>query len=203
MLARHQRRHKTPPVSLVGDHRPAQLAQLPQVCEHHGISLEHANRGLLRMRNGSFWVYDHRHGLPRDKLFRIIDDQAGNLWLPSNIGVFRIARAELDEIDAGTRRQLAVHVLDRSDGMPGSQGNGASMPAGWRVSNGALAFPTSAGLGLIDPRIAGRYDGRASPVVFESVSVDGVARAPAALLRLSFFFAPIALTIHCQRSSAK
>jgi EAL and modified HD-GYP domain-containing signal transduction protein len=29
--------------------RPAQLAQLPQVCEHHGISLEHANRGLLRM----------------------------------------------------------------------------------------------------------------------------------------------------------
>jgi len=143
-----------------------------------------SDRGLLRMRNGSFRVYDHRHGLPRDKLFRIIDDQAGNLWLPSNIGVFRVARAELDQIDAGTRRQLAVHVLDHSDGMPGSQGNGASMPAGWRVHNGALAFPTSAGLGLIDPRIAGRYDGRASPVVFESVSVDGVDRAPAAQLRL-------------------
>ncbi|WP_413975738.1 diguanylate cyclase [Stenotrophomonas acidaminiphila] len=143
-----------------------------------------SDRGLLRMRNGSFRVYDHRHGLPRDKLFRIIDDQAGNLWLPSNIGVFRVARAELDQIDAGTRRQLAVHVMDRSDGMPGSQGNGASMPAGWRASNGALAFPTSAGLGLIDPRIAGRYDGKASPVVFEAVSVDGVARAPAALLRL-------------------
>lgn len=29
--------------------QPAQLARLPQVCEHHGISLEHANRGLLRM----------------------------------------------------------------------------------------------------------------------------------------------------------
>lgn len=29
--------------------RPAQLAQLHRVCEHHGISLEHANRGLLRM----------------------------------------------------------------------------------------------------------------------------------------------------------
>lgn len=29
--------------------RPAQLAQLPAICEHHGISLEHANRSLLRM----------------------------------------------------------------------------------------------------------------------------------------------------------
>lgn len=143
-----------------------------------------SDRGLLRMRDGAFRVYDHRHGLPRDKLFRIIDDQAGNLWLPSNIGVFRIARQELDQIDAGTRQQLAVHVVDHSDGMPGNQGNGASMPAGWRASNGALAFPTSAGLGLIDPRIAGRYDGKASPVVFEALSVDGVARAPAGRLRL-------------------
>jgi len=143
-----------------------------------------SDRGLLRMHDGAFRVYDHRHGLPRDKLFRIIDDQAGNLWLPSNIGVFRIARAELDQIDAGTRRQLSVHVLDHSDGMPGSQGNGASMPAGWRASNGALLFPTSAGLGLIDPQIAGRYDGKAAPVVFEAVSVDGVAQAPAARLRL-------------------
>ncbi|WP_235504342.1 MULTISPECIES: ligand-binding sensor domain-containing diguanylate cyclase [Stenotrophomonas] len=143
-----------------------------------------SDRGLLRMREGGFRVYDHRHGLPRDKLFRIIDDQAGNLWLPSNIGVFRIARKELDQIDAGTRRQLAVHVIDHSDGMPGSQGNGASMPAGWRASNGALAFPTSAGLGLIDPRIAGRYDGKAPPVVFESVSVDGVQQTLADRLRL-------------------
>jgi hypothetical protein len=29
--------------------QPAQLAQLPTVCEHHGISLEQANRALLRM----------------------------------------------------------------------------------------------------------------------------------------------------------
>lgn len=29
--------------------RTARLAQLPEVCEHHGISLEHANRSLLRM----------------------------------------------------------------------------------------------------------------------------------------------------------
>ncbi len=142
------------------------------------------DRGLLRMHDGRFRVYDHRLGLPRDKLFRIIDDEAGNLWLSSNMGVFRIARAELDQVDASTRHQLAVHVIDHSDGMPGNQGNGASTPAGWRAGNGALAFPTSAGLGLIDPRIAGRYDGKAPPVVFERVSVDGVQLASADGLRL-------------------
>ncbi|SBV38127.1 Diguanylate cyclase (GGDEF) domain-containing protein [uncultured Stenotrophomonas sp.] len=133
-----------------------------------------SDRGLLRMRGDTFHVYDHRHGLPRDKLFRIIDDQRGNFWLSSNHGVFRVARGEFDQLDAGTRRLLAVHVVDRSDGMPGDQGNGASMPSGWRADNGALLFPTSAGLGLIDPRIAGHDDERVPPVVFESLAVDGI-----------------------------
>ncbi len=31
----------------------AQIAQLPAICEHHGISLEHANRSLLRMLGSS------------------------------------------------------------------------------------------------------------------------------------------------------
>lgn len=137
-----------------------------------------SDRGLLRMRDGRFRVYDHTLGLPRDKLFRIIDDLRGNLWLSSNQGVFRIAREDFDQVDAGTRKQLSVHMIDRSDGMPGDQCNGASMPAGWRASNGALLFPTSAGLGLIDPKVAGRHDGKVSPVVFERMMVDGVEWPP-------------------------
>lgn len=137
-----------------------------------------SDRGLLRMRGNDFRVYDHTLGLPRDKLFRIIDDLRGNLWLSSNQGVFRIAREDFDLVDAGKRKQLAVHMIDRSDGMPGDQCNGASMPAGWRASNGALIFPTSAGVALIDPKIAGLHDGKVSPVVFESMTVDGVELPP-------------------------
>lgn len=143
-----------------------------------------SDRGLLRMRGERLRVYDHRHGLPRDKVFRIIDDHNGNLWLSSNQGVFRVARGDFDQLDAGKRRLLAVHVVDHSDGMPGSQGNGASMPAGWRASNGALLFPTSAGLALIDPDIASRHDRRVPPVVFESMAVDGNVRPPLSSYRL-------------------
>ncbi len=143
-----------------------------------------SDRGLLRMRGETFRTYDHRVGMPRDKLFRILDDQQGHLWLSSNQGVFRIARSDFDQVDSGERRQLAVHVIDHSDGMPGSQGNGSSMPAGWRAGNGALMFPTSAGLGVIDPLLAGRYDGEVPPVVFESMAVDGVEQPPGASHRL-------------------
>jgi c-di-GMP-related signal transduction protein len=38
---------------------PAQLHRLAETCEHHGISLEQANRGLLRMRATS---RDQRRG---------------------------------------------------------------------------------------------------------------------------------------------
>lgn len=143
-----------------------------------------SDRGLLRMRDGRFTVYDHARGLPRDKLFRIIDDGVGSLWLSSNTGVFRVARRELDEIDAGTRTQLAVHVLDRSDGMPGSQSNGASQPAGWLTREGRLLFPTSAGLAVIEPRalVTGRVG--APPVAFERIIVDGQAQPLRPLLTL-------------------
>ena len=135
-----------------------------------------SDRGLLRMRAGRFTVYDHTRGLPRDKLFRILDDGAGSLWLSSNMGVFRVARSELDEIDAGTRAQLAVQVVDRGDGMPGNQSNGASQPAGWLTRQGQLLVPTSAGLALIDTRAAAGGRIGAPPVAFERVTVDGQAQ---------------------------
>lgn len=142
-----------------------------------------SDRGLLRMRNGRFTIYDHHHGLPRDKLFRILDDGVGNLWLSSNMGVFRVARSELDQVAAGSRSQLAVHVIDRSDGMPGSQVNGASQPAGWLARDGRLLFPTSAGLAVIDPAAGDGRNG-APPVAFERITVDGQPQPPGRALRL-------------------
>nr|WP_244292376.1 ligand-binding sensor domain-containing diguanylate cyclase [Xanthomonas hyacinthi] len=132
-----------------------------------------SDRGLLRLRDGRFRVYDHRVGLPRDKLFRVIDDGHGHLWATSNQGVLRIARDSIAQLDAGRRTQLAVDVVDRSDGMPGSQGNGASAPAGWLSRAGTLLVPTSAGLALIDPALPSRHSWRAPAVAIERLQVDG------------------------------
>ncbi|WP_164739762.1 ligand-binding sensor domain-containing diguanylate cyclase [Xanthomonas sp. BRIP62411] len=132
-----------------------------------------SDRGLLRLSGETFRVYDHRVGLPRDKVFRVIDDGRGYFWLSSNHGVFRIARSDFDQLDAGTREQLSVEVVDRSDGMPGNQGNGSSAPAGWMTQSGQLLFPTAAGLGVIDPARVGTLQGHRVPIVFERLLVDG------------------------------
>ncbi len=132
------------------------------------------DHGLLRKRGLDLLVFDHRKGLPRDKVFRIIDDGQGHLWLPSNQGVFRLDRNDLVAVAAGARSQLAVDVIDHTDGMPSSQGNGASTPAGWLTREGRLLFPTAEGLAVIDPR---RVDGNArlrrAPVAIEDVAIDG------------------------------
>lgn len=104
----------------------------------------------------------------------MIDDGRGYFWLSSNHGVFRIARSDFDQLDAGTREQLSVEVVDRSDGMPGNQGNGSSAPAGWMTQSGQLLFPTAAGLGVIDPARVGTLQGHRVPIVFERLLVDGM-----------------------------
>lgn len=132
-----------------------------------------SDRGLLRLRNDRFQVYDHRAGLPRDALFRILDDGRGHVWLTSNRGVFRIGWHQFDEFDAGRRTALAVAVLDASDGLPSSQANGSSQPAGWMADDGRILVPTSAGLGVIVPGQVPFEHPPPVPVVIEAVAIDG------------------------------
>ncbi|MGV8961463.1 MAG: diguanylate cyclase [Stenotrophomonas sp.] len=131
------------------------------------------DHGLLRRRGPEFQVFDHGNGLPRDKLFRILDDGRGHLWVSSNQGVFRLDRQDLVAVAAGARTQLAVHVVDHTDGMPGSQGNGASSPAGWMTQQGQLLFATSDGVAVIDPARVGNERLHTAPIAVETVSIDG------------------------------
>ena len=144
----------------------------------HGEFWVATDRGLLRMRGESFDVFDHARGLPKDKVFRILEDGRDYFWLLSNRGVFRVDRSEIDQIDAGTRTQLSVVVVDDTDGMPDNQGNGGTWPAGWRTVAGNLLFPTAAGLGLIEPRRVDQTRPGPIPVVLEYVSIDGVRQPP-------------------------
>lgn len=131
------------------------------------------DHGLLRRRGLSVQAFDHARGLPRDKIFRILDDGQNHLWLSSNQGVFRLDRNDLVGVAAGARAQLAVHVIDHTDGMPSSQTNGASSPSSWMTDKGQLLFATSGGLAVIDPQRVGHERLQTAPMAIESVSVDG------------------------------
>ena len=81
--------------------------------------------------------------------------QLGALWarvIADDALLLILDRRDLIAVAAGARTHLAVQVLDHTDGMPSSQGNGASTPAGWLTNEGKLLFPTGGGLAVIDPQ---------------------------------------------------
>lgn len=134
------------------------------------------DRGLLRLQDGRYTLYDKRNGLPHDKLFRILDD-GEHLWLSSNRGVLRVARHELEQVHNGELLQLSVLVVDQTDGMP-DQSNGGSWPAGWLTRMGSLLFPTANGLGRIEQdRLQARRVAPV-PVEVEQVQIDGELHEP-------------------------
>ncbi len=132
------------------------------------------DRGLLHWRNGIFVQFDHRQGLPNNRLFRLLEDDNGDFWTSSNRGVFRISRAALTAVENHHLARLPVEAFTQADGLPSSQANGASAPAGWPMRDGKLWFATANGIGVIDPDDARRQRAQGITLVVEAVEADGV-----------------------------
>ena len=131
------------------------------------------DRGLLHWRDGRFMQFDHRQGLPNNRLFRLLEDDNGDFWASSNRGVFRISRPALTAVENHHLVRLPVEAFTHADGLPSSQANGASAPAGWRMRDGKLWFATANGIGVIDPDDARRQRAQGITLVMESVEADG------------------------------
>ncbi len=156
--------------------------------------------GIVRLRDGRFTRYDHASGLPSNSIFRILDDGRGTLWMSSNRGLFGVPRADFAALDQGRLDSLRVDVIDHADGMPSSQANGGSAPAGTRTRSGALWFPTAGGIAVLDPALAARTSTNPVPIAFEQFSVNGMAQPleahmtlPADTRRIAIDYAGISL----------
>ncbi|MBN8481165.1 MAG: diguanylate cyclase [Xanthomonadales bacterium] len=158
------------------------------------------DHGIVRMRDGRFTRYDNASGLPSESVFRVLDDGLGTLWMSSNRGLFGVRRADFAALDEGRLPSLRVDVIDQADGMPSSQANGGSAPAGTRTRNGELWFPTAGGIAVLYPAQTGRASSNPVPIAFEQFSVNGAVRPlqppmilPADTRRLAIDYAGISL----------
>jgi ligand-binding sensor domain-containing protein len=132
--------------------------------------------GLWRGRRDGWAGFGLAQGLAEDVVWRILDDSQGFLWLPSNRGVQRVARTELEAVASGQTDRVLPHTFGTADGMRTRECNGATSPAGWRGRDGRLWFVTAKGLAVVDPT---RLVVRAPPsVMIDGVVVDG-GRLPA------------------------
>jgi len=111
-------------------------------------------------------------GLSDDVIHRILEDDAGQVWMSSNKGVLRVSKRELDEVADGTRKSLIPVVYGTVDGMKSAECNGGAS-AGTFTREGTIWFPTIAGAIAIDPAHL-RTNTLRPPVVIEAVLVDGI-----------------------------
>jgi PAS domain S-box-containing protein len=127
--------------------------------------------GLLRFQNGHFIRFTTKEGLFDDAVFKILDDGAGSLWLSSNLGVSRVAKDQLNAFAAHRIHKISYRAFGTADGMRIAECNGGFQPAGWRLADGRLLFPTMLGVAATQPRSVA-LDTRAPKLVIERVSVD-------------------------------
>jgi ligand-binding sensor domain-containing protein len=107
--------------------------------------------GLNRFRKGAFTTFSSREGLFDDALWQVLDDGYGNLWMSCNRGIFRVSKGDLDAYAEHALRRLSFRYFGVAQGLKSRECNGGFQPAGWRLRDGRLAFPTMKGVAVLDP----------------------------------------------------
>ena len=127
--------------------------------------------GLLRLSEGELRVLTGQDGLWDERVWKVLEDDAGNLWCSSNRGVFRVEKSDIDAYLRGQRREVTSQVFGTADGMASSECNGGFIAAGTRTQDGRLWFPTTRGVAVVNPAEALRPK-PIPPVTLRGVVVD-------------------------------
>ena len=144
------------------------------------------DRGLARVPRdgGAIAVVGRAQGLPFEKIFAIVGDPQGNLWLTGNEGVVGLSLAAVEAVAAGRRSAVEARLYGRADGMVSTQANGGSTPAASLDTAGHLWVATAQGAARLDPSTRVRRDVSLPAVSIESLDVDGRRFDPAVPLQL-------------------
>ena len=132
--------------------------------------------GLIYLKDGHWGTLTHEQGLPDDSISDIRSDNAGNLWIGSSSGIFRISRRQSDSITAGEINLVNCLQLGSGDGLGTWEIVGGYQPIACRTADDRFWYVTSVGLATVDPQ-AIQPNGLPPPVVIESVRADGKAIA--------------------------
>lgn len=132
----------------------------------------YAERGLGRIKDGRFFLYDRIHGLPGPYVSQILADDVGRLWLAGNRGVCTALIDDLDAVARGGKGRFTPMVFGRDEGLPRFEASYDIWPNSARDGRGRLVFSTPAGLLLARPDSVFQSP-EAPPVIIERVTVNG------------------------------
>ena len=128
--------------------------------------------GLKRLKGGQLCSYTTQEGLLNDVIYGILEDARQNLWLSSSKGIFRVRKADLDEVASGRAKALTPVCYGKTDGiLSSSQFTDAIQPAASKDTLGRLWFRTIQGVTVTDPERIIRNE-VVPPVWIEEVVAD-------------------------------
>ena len=154
-------------------------------------------RGLFRFRDHQLKAITTKDGLPNNTLLRAVEDGKGNLWVSSNLGIFRLGLKELSGFADGKIPSVLPVSYGLGEGMRSSECNGGT-PGVWKTTDGRIWFPTLRGVVAIDPNAGSRLP---PSVVLEeawankvALRRDGRTSAPAGNNTFDFQFTALSLS---------
>lgn len=109
--------------------------------------------GLIVYFKNQFRVYDSSNGLNFNGIFRILPDHQENVWLSGNFGLQRIAINDLINLkhNSDSGAMVVVQHYGTPDGMKNAEAVGGIFPAGYKMRNGELWFPSVEGVAIVHP----------------------------------------------------
>ena len=125
-------------------------------------------RVIYKARDGSAWIgtygqgfYKYEKGrflkMPADlrnnlaTVHCFMEDRQGYFWLPTNKGLFRVEKKELDSYASGNKADVYYYYFDKSSGFTTNEFNGGCTPCGIVTRDGRFSLPTLDGLIQFDP----------------------------------------------------
>ena len=127
--------------------------------------------GLARIKGGEVKAFTKRDGLPEDGIAQLQDDGAGNLWVGSTRGLFRLRKQQLHDYAEGRTRFIDAVSYGNSDGLSDVEALPGAQVLNANVRQGRMWFLTSRGLVLAKEH-ALKWNSLPPPVVLEQVLVE-------------------------------
>lgn len=107
--------------------------------------------GLNRLHGDKISSYTTKQGLFSDDVYEILESAPGYFWMSCPNGIFRCAKKDFADLDAGKIKSITSISYGKADGLVSAVCNSVAKPAAWKARDGRLWFATTKGLAMVDP----------------------------------------------------
>ena len=139
--------------------------------------------GLVRFDNGQATSLGVEDGLLDDKLYGVIEDDFGRLWMTCAQGVFGIDKSDISRHLAGKLQRIPYTLFGARNGFPARECNGGSQRSILKGPDGLIWIATDGGAVRFDPSMA-RPNTVPPTVVVENVLLNREPLKPSGYLHI-------------------